>query len=258
MFAQHVIAEGKDITGEWERRFDQYDFEIEDAMAAQGFDGLPRVVSKEEFEAAVKAANNGNGFIAQRNYTASDQETLDMYRDMLYNGKWYVDCSTGGAQYGQGMYCAADYSWNLTQGIQNEMQHYQNQNIEKLRESFIGMSEDKQRELLPYLVDQFNPNLTGEQKQALVDFTIYDRFDSSMSLISRDRAKEARSYLISSDISIGKFSSFIDNYRTQPVSYTETLTLDPSAKVITYDGKKIGEVITMGDEIGKEEKSKNK
>ena len=79
-----------------------------------------------------------------------------------------------------------------------------------------------------------------------------------MSLISRDRAKEARSYLISSDISIGKFSSFIDNYRTQPVSYTETLTLDPSAKVITYDGKKIGEVITMGDEIGKEEKSKNK
>ena len=153
MFAQHVIAEGKDITGEWERRFDQYDFEIEDAMAAQGFDGLPRVVSKEEFEAAVKAANNGNGFIAQRNYTASDQETLDMYRDMLYNGKWYVDCSTGGAQYGQGMYCAADYSWNLTQGIQNEMQHYQNQNIEKLRESFIGMSEDKQRELLPYLVD---------------------------------------------------------------------------------------------------------
>ena len=130
-FAQHVIAEGRDISGEWQRRPDQYDFEIEDVMAAQGFDGLPRVVSKEEFEAAVKAANDGNGFIAQRTYSAPDQETLDMYRDMLYNGKWYVDCGTGGAQYGQGMYCAADYNGQLTDGIKTEMQHYIELNVSR-------------------------------------------------------------------------------------------------------------------------------
>ena len=131
MFAQHVVAEGKDLTGIWQRRENQFDFAIEDVMAAQGFDGLPRVVSKEEFEAAVKAANGGQGFIAQRTYSASDQETLDMYRDMLYNGKWYVDCGTGGAQYGQGMYCAADYNGQLTSGIKAEMQHYIELNVSR-------------------------------------------------------------------------------------------------------------------------------
>ena len=72
----------------------------------------------------MKAANGGNGFIAQRTYSAPDQETLDEYRKMLYEGKWYVDCSTGGAQYGQGMYCAADYTGKLSDGIKEEMQHY--------------------------------------------------------------------------------------------------------------------------------------
>lgn len=121
---QHIVAEGSDITSTWKRRPDQFDFEIEDIINAQGFDGLPQVVSGEEFEAAVRAANGGEGFIAQRTYSAPDQETLDAYRDQLYNGKWYVDCSTGGAQYGRGMYCAADYSGRLTDGIQEEMQHY--------------------------------------------------------------------------------------------------------------------------------------
>lgn len=131
MFAQHVIAEGRDLVGEWQRHPDQFDFEIEDVMAAQGFDGKPRVVSAEEFNAAVKEANGGKGFIAQRTYSASDQETLDMYRDMLYNGKWYVDCGTGGAQYGQGMYCAADYTGQLTDGIKEEMQHYIELNVSR-------------------------------------------------------------------------------------------------------------------------------
>jgi hypothetical protein len=82
---------------------------------------LPRVVSPEEFDRAVEES----GFIAQRTYSAPDQETLDAYRDQLYHGTWYVDCSTGGAQYGRGMYCAADYNGQLTQGIRNEMVHYQ-------------------------------------------------------------------------------------------------------------------------------------
>lgn len=127
----NTIINGKDISATWKRRPDQFDFEIEDIINAQGFDGKPRVVSAEEFDKAVKAANNGNGFIAQRTYSAPDQETLDAYRDQLYNGKWYVDCSTGGAQYGQGMYCAADYNGQLTDGIKSEMGHYQELNRER-------------------------------------------------------------------------------------------------------------------------------
>lgn len=234
MFAQHVIAEGKDISGEWKRRPDQYDFEIEDVMAAQRFDGLPRVVSKEEFEAAVNAANDGNGFIAQRSYTATDQETLDMYRDMLYNGKWYVDCGTGGAQYGQGMYCAADYTGTLTDGIKDEMQHYSELNVDRLRDSFEGMSEERQREILPYLVDKFMPDLDDKQRKDLIDLSLYARVEILNNTISPDRAAEARGDLLASGVNINKFLDQLTNYRTEPVSYIETMTLDPSAKVISY------------------------
>ncbi len=118
------VVDGKDILATWKRRDGEFDFEIEDIINAQGFDGKPTVLGADEFDKAVKAANGGNGFIAQRTYSAPDQETLDEYRKMLYEGKWYVDCSTGGAQYGQGMYCAADYTGKLSDGIKEEMQHY--------------------------------------------------------------------------------------------------------------------------------------
>lgn len=118
------IAEGQDILGMWQRRPDEFDFEIEDVMSAQGFDGKPRIVDANEFDRAVKAANGGDGLIMQRTYSAPDQATLDAYRDQLYHGKWYVDCSTGGAQYGQGMYAAADYTGTLTDGMRSEMEHY--------------------------------------------------------------------------------------------------------------------------------------
>ena len=122
--ADHRVAEGDDILGTWRRRPDEFDFEIEDVLDAQGFDGKPRVVDADEFDQAVRQANGGDGLIMQRTYSAPDQATLDAYRDQLYSGKWYVDCSTGGAQYGQGMYCAADYTGKLSDGIKEEMQHY--------------------------------------------------------------------------------------------------------------------------------------
>ena len=97
------VVNGKDISRTWTRRRDKFAFEIDDVINAQGFDGKPRVVSAKEFDKAVKEANDGNGFIAQRTYSAPDQETLDAYRKQLYEGKWYVDCSTGHASFGQGM-----------------------------------------------------------------------------------------------------------------------------------------------------------
>lgn len=121
----HKIVEGVDISETWKRREDIFQFEIQDVLNAQGYDGVPRVVGQEEFENAVRESK----FIAQRTYSAPSKEALDAYRDQLYNGEWYVDCSIGGAQYGQGMYVAADYSGQLTDGIRNEMSHYKELNV---------------------------------------------------------------------------------------------------------------------------------
>lgn len=127
------VDKGKVVQGDpnaintWHRRSDEFGFEIEDVMAYQGFDGLPKLVDADEFDKLVKQSN----FVAQRTYSASTKEILDAYRDQLYHGKWYVDCSTGGAQYGQGMYCAADWTGKLTDGIKEEMRHYQDLNKER-------------------------------------------------------------------------------------------------------------------------------
>lgn len=115
-----AIAEGKDISETWERRSDQFVFEIEDVINAQGFDGVPRVVSQQEFDEAVKESN----FIAQRVYSAPDQETLDAYRASLYSGDWYVDCSSGGAAYGRGMYSVYSNGTSVTEYMEREMNGY--------------------------------------------------------------------------------------------------------------------------------------
>lgn len=116
-----TVKNGSDTKiADYKRDSKKYQFGIEQAMAEQGFDGLPQVVDAKTFDEIVKKSN----FIAQRGVRAPDQQTLDDFTQQLYKGKWYVDCSNGGAQYGQGMYCAADYTGKLTQGIKNEAKSY--------------------------------------------------------------------------------------------------------------------------------------
>lgn len=210
----NAVVNGKDISATWQRRPDKFDFEIEDVINAQGFDGKPRVVSQEEFDEAVKKSN----FVAQRTYSAPDQETLDAYRDELYNGKWYVDCSTGGAQYGQGMYCAADYNGKITDGIRREMNHYQ-----RLNDNKIGVPAS------------FNERMAYAKKIL-----------KSEGLYSEDAVSFVEEYLKNGSADFDKYPrlSMMQKMDINDVaayvptrfapSYTETLTLDPSAKVITY------------------------
>ena len=116
------VINGKDISATWTRRSDQFDFEIDDVIDAQGFDGLPRVVDAEEFDRCVQESN----FVAQRAYSAPDQDTLNAYKEQLYNGKWYVDCSTGGATYGSGMYAVPNYNGIIDKQMSDSMIQYQN------------------------------------------------------------------------------------------------------------------------------------
>lgn len=145
----HAIVQGQDISSTWERRPDKFAFEIEDVINAQGFDGKPRVVDEDEFNRLVQESN----FIAQRGYTAPDAETLKEYQNQLYNGKWYVDCSNGGARYGQGMYVSANFKGELTGAIRATGRSYS-----KSKNGIVEtMTIDKSAKLIEYrdLTKQF-------------------------------------------------------------------------------------------------------
>ena len=118
------VIEGKNLIGDIDYSDSEFDFVIEKTIHEQGFDGVPEIVEYEKFKKAMEESN----FYAERTYSADTQELLDTYRNELYNGKWYIDCSEGGAQYGQGMYCASCYDITNNQqmgGIGFEMSHYQ-------------------------------------------------------------------------------------------------------------------------------------
>lgn len=221
------VVNGKDISVTWQRRPELFDFEIEDVINAQGFDGLPRVVSEDEFNKAVEKSS----FIAQRSYSAPDQETLDTYRDMLYNGKWYVDCSTGGAQYGQGMYCAADYNGKLSQGILNEMMHYR-----QLGEERIGNYAATDEQKIAFLKDWVSKNVSKEYQDDALPYLAFQAgigdfdFKSVSAAAKRLGSYADELFEISSTVRQEAFLLRVGGH-----SYTETLTLDPSAKIITFN-----------------------
>ena len=88
-----------------EKKFGQLiDTEIEAVIDRQGFNGTPKVVSDEEFEKIV--GENPGWPVMFRTFSAPSKELADQYDKDLTSGAWYVDCSVGGAKYGQGMYTA--------------------------------------------------------------------------------------------------------------------------------------------------------
>jgi len=116
---ENKVVQGKDISrtyDTWRKDIEPYvdpefgqviDTTIEDVIAKQGFNGVPKVVSQEEFDRIIK--EHPEMPILYRSYAAETPEKLADYDEMLESGEWYVDCGTGGAQYGQGMYCAGVY-----------------------------------------------------------------------------------------------------------------------------------------------------
>lgn len=210
-----AVVQGKDISASYKG-----DGSIKDVLHAQGFDGLPKIVGKEEFDKAVKESK----FIAQRTYSATSQEILDAYRDQLYNGEFYVDCSVGGAQYGQGMYCAADYNGELTEGIRKEMEHYRDAYSEYGRvlthEEWMKNAEDT-------LNEAGFDDWTGEKRQLILDWAnAYHKRDHQASKPLMEKIPE------SIRDNLNHILSKVKNNAVQP-HYTETFTLDPSAKIVT-------------------------
>ena len=105
-----IIVDGKNVQGEWKPR-DGYEHLIDDIIDYQNYNGKPTIInSQKEFDEAVQKDH----FLAERTIKADSEEQLKLYEDQLLcrNGQnyFYVNCGVGGAQYGQGMYCAADYT----------------------------------------------------------------------------------------------------------------------------------------------------
>lgn len=232
--AENKVVYGKDITKTWTRREDEFDFEIDDVINAQGFDGLPKVVSEEEFDRYVEDSS----FIAQRTYSAPDQETLDAYREQLYNGDWYVDCSTGGSQYGQGMYCAADYNGELTDGIKSEMEHYQELGTERMsKDAWYSFLNDLSKDDMNDYIDLRRvKELTEDEFRVFKELKSDDNLTGPMlpeedKKIWQEMCDNGKFMSLTSSLDNMK-NEFYDNYKGN--YYTETFTLDPSARIIKY------------------------
>lgn len=136
-----AMVDGKDITDTWVWDPDKFTFAIDSAVHEQGFDGLPRVVSADEFD---QLYVGGEQPFMLRTYSAEDEETLAAYRKTLTDGKFYVDCSSGGANYGQGMYTAGIYAEKGSKqfekkfnGAMEEMLHYSSIKGRESRPSII-------------------------------------------------------------------------------------------------------------------------
>ena len=201
----HKVVEGKDISETWTRRSDKFQYEIDDVINAQGFDGVPKVIDDdEEFEKAVKAS----GFIAQRTYSAPDAEIALAYKEQLYNGDWYVDCSEGGAAHGRGMYCAADYHGELTKGIKEEMEYYSHATLDTDQEDVVW---DALPTIKKGLIDEYGAK-KGEELFAKTD-------------------------KMSAEEIVSNYPEYFKG-KNIPCSIVETFTLDPSAKIIKSDDLK--------------------
>ena len=192
-------------------------------MNAQGFDGLPRVVSEDEFNKAVE----NSSFIAQRTYVAPDQETLNEYRNMFYDGKWYVDCSTGGAQYGQGMYCAANYKGELTDGIMSEMKHYIKLGADRLNGK--ALTEQEKIELIEKSIKSFG----NKEKQELAK--VYVQVLAEVGNPDQDIVDKVLDILTDKETRyLDTIVNLVNNAYSTP-AYIETFTLTSDAKIIKYD-----------------------
>lgn len=240
-----TVVQGKDISRTYTGKGD-----IKSVLKAQGFDGLPKVVTKDEFNEAIKASN----FVAQRTYSASSQEILDAYRDQLYNGEWYVECTTGGAQYGQGMYCAADYNGELTDGIKAEMENYKSLYYDKMdRKEAISVAKQKiedgiRQEAKNNLLDRFHPYVDGydfQQGKWKPEFMDEARElkESNPELYGKV-LNQLKGYEEKYDASAGSVNKLSTDEigaiygfptRTEQISYTETMTIDPSANIVKYN-----------------------
>ena len=228
-----------------------------DIIERQGFSGLPRRVSKEEFQKIAKQS----GFVSKRTYSAASQEIADEYRRQLYEGDFFVDCSVGGAQYGQGMYCAADFTGKgYNPGIDEEMKHYQKLNIARQADNAFILSSSTSD--LNKAIDEckaagaYSWGGSGYKHMTPAEHEVFKKYVTRQKLSPKEERIMAEhggfadvQKVLATDVawsSMGTVSSsreksatkrkFLESYKGY--KKTEVVTLDPSAKIISFNALK--------------------
>lgn len=257
------IVEGKDIsdTEAWdgkpytEPKFGQViDTDIEHVIAQQGFNGPPKVVSQEELMGIIN--QHPEMPVLFRSYAALGEEAIQAYDDMLEGGEWYVDCSNGGAQYGQGMYCAGVYGSEDYSGALSEMQHYRHVSMKNAQARWCpDLKEDEDR----IQVDGKSVVYRLADMKKTEENSPPEATDVVAMVKGQWTTESAKGYFMPADPedpdSPLEFTYYTDadGYKTVPVenvpywapiTRTETppaaaastrmMTLDPSAKIVSY------------------------
>ena len=230
------------------------DTEIEHVIVQQGFNGPPKVLSQEEFLAHVE--QHPEMPVLFRSYAALGEEAVQAYDDMLENGEWYVDCSNGGAQYGQGMYCAGVYGNNDYSTALSEMQHYRHVSMENARARWTPALADGEDCVK---VDGKNIVFRPDQMQKVENSTPPNASDVIAMVKGSWSPETVKGYFMPADpedndspLEFTYYTDY-DGWKTVPVenvpywgpidrtevapapaASTRMMTLDPSAKIITY------------------------
>lgn len=178
---EHKIVNGKNIIGKFELTEEEKysDGGINRIMDIQGYKGNPKIVSNEEFEKASKESN----YFSQRTYGGKTKEEVLEYQKQLYSGEWYIECTVGGAQYGNGMYCAATYDLSNStaiSGISEEMQHYID--LAKMRRNHYSIVEDitldKSAKIIEYdqIIPQYMKNMAQIDNWTKEESLLYNNY----------------------------------------------------------------------------------
>lgn len=272
----NVPVNGKDLTKEyyWDKKpytdekFGQViDTQIEDILVRQGFDGVPQIMKKDDFDKFIE--EHPDSPIMMRTYTAPNQETLDQYDKDLESGAWYVDCSIGGSKYGQGMYTAAALPFNFDDvpsyddpdvfdvydpyGAKGKIiknnttgDFYQVKNEESMGR-YYG-NKIKEGDILVFPATKTKEShmvkvVKGDWGKDLIDMDTGEHFSGSDQYTRFAKLEQLdKEEMSKRDVSrpLGQMREYIDlnENRTNGESVATTtrmMTLDPSSKTITYD-----------------------
>lgn len=142
---------------------------IEEVVTAQGYDGLPTIISESEL---------GDN-VLYRGVKARNSETLQQYHDDLLNGTWYYTAKYGGSLFGKGMYAAVDPSvadyYAAGDGLIEKMQLKQDARVftwgalDLKREIFQKLTESTDLSILSDVLVADNEELWGDKGTDFVE-----------------------------------------------------------------------------------------
>ncbi|MBP5461986.1 MAG: hypothetical protein J6Y20_07665 [Lachnospiraceae bacterium] len=283
-------VDGKDLSETWEytgpekkyyktEATREIDTPIEDILHVQGYDGVPKVVSQAEFDRITK--EHPEMPLLYRSYAAPTPKQLEEYDKDLESGFFYVDCGTGGAGFGQGMYCAGVYPHPnengedrlksaLIGGAIDEMKHYRNINLRRIEESDPHVApEGKVMVTEPGAMSNhpqykyYDPNefrtffIEAPEEGQMI--AVWEKEGSSpgdgFGFYKNGKIQYgAMTWIPDGDDKWAPIEGDCEPVPLEPTATTRVMTLDPSAKIITYnDLLKFRDKASEIEEAGKKE-----